>query len=89
MPKLVPLDGAYRVEYEDTRGVRSYPKGRDGTINVGSNQVARELIKEGLAFLASATGPVAHLPGWRCTACGRRNYYRACGRCGSQDGAKE
>lgn len=86
--RLVPTDGAYRVEVETTRGVRAYWKGRDGTITAG-NQDAKDLIREGLAFPASATGPIAHLRGWRCPDCGRRNYVKVCGRCGCPDGERE
>ena len=87
MARLVPLDGAKAVEYETPRGLARYPKQRDGTIRVGNEGVARALVREGLAFVASATGPISHLRGWVCPA-GHRNYFKACGRCGS-DGSRE
>lgn len=89
MARMVPLDGAYQVEVAGTRtGVTRYRRGRDGTITV-SERHAKTLRREGLAVPASATGPVAHLPGFRCGGCGRRNYFKACGACGSAEGVKE
>jgi hypothetical protein len=89
MDRLVPLDGAYKVEVAGTlTGSRTYRKQRDGTIHVESQADRRALVREGLAVPASATGPVAHIPGYRCS-CGRRNYFRSCGRCGAQDGTRE
>lgn len=88
--RLVPLDGAYKVEVETATGREStYRKGRDGTITVSNPQDTKWLIAEGLAFRASATGPVAHLRGFACPTCGRRNYFQACGRCGSPEGRRE
>lgn len=87
--RLVPLDGARAVEYETQSGMRRYRRQRDGTIHVGDRGVASALVKEGLAFPASATGPVAHLRGWACDGCGRRNYFRSCGGCGSDQGTRE
>jgi hypothetical protein len=89
MAKLIPLDGANKVEYQDTKGVRTYHPRRDGSIEVGNRTVADALVKEGLAFRGSATGPVAHLPGFVCNGCGRRNYFKHCGGCNSNDSTKE
>lgn len=89
MTRLIPLDGAYSVEVSGQRGLRSYRKGRDGTIAVESQADVRALRREGLAVPASATGPVAHLPGFACGQCGRRNYFRRCGACGSDNATKE
>lgn len=90
MTRLIPLDGAYSVEIVgNLTGKRTYHKGRDGTIRVEAQDDVRALRREGLAVPASATGPVFHLPGFQCTGCGRRNYFRACGRCGSERATKE
>lgn len=89
MDRLVPLDGAYSVEVAGTlSGARRYRKQRDGTIHVEDRGDAKALLAEGLVVRAAATGPVAHLRGWRCGSCGRRNYFRTCGKCGSE-GVKE
>jgi len=88
--RLIPLDGAYKVQVAGTHtGTHTYRKGRDGTIRVEDVQHARALMREGLAVPAAATGPVAHLPGFRCATCGRRNYFRICGACGSAESSKE
>jgi len=85
---MIPLDGARRVDVQGTHtGVTSYHKGRDGAINVHERHV-KSLIREGLAVPASATGPVAHLRGFQCP-CGRRNYFKTCGACGSAEGVRE
>lgn len=89
MARLVPLDGAYEVQVAGTHtGVTTYRRQADGTINVAERH-AKNLVREGLAFVASAAGPTAHMPGYRCPDCGRRNYFKTCGACGSADGAKE
>lgn len=88
--RLVPLDGAYKVEVETTSGHQArYWKGKDGTITVEDQRDANWLLKEGLAFRASATGPVAHLRGFVCPTCRRRNYFKTCGGCGSAEGRRE
>lgn len=92
MGNMIPLDGATRVEVQDasTGRIRYYHKGRSsGLINVERITDRKALIAEGLATPASATGPVMHLPGYRCPACERRNYFKTCGRCGCVEGTKE
>lgn len=90
MTRLVPLDGAYSVEVQgNLSGRREYRKQRDGTLHVENQQDVKALVREGLAVPAAATGPVAHLPGYRCGGCGRRNYFKTCGACGSADGRRE
>lgn len=89
MARLVPLDGAKAIEYQTPAGMATYRKQRDGTVRVGNEGVARALVREGLAFVASATGPVFHVSGWACGGCGRRNYFRTCGACGSDQGRRE
>lgn len=84
MARLVPLDGAYRVEVEGQRGLRTYRKGRDGTITT-TEADARSLIREGLAVRAGAAGPTAHITGGYVCECGRRNYFRRCGKCGQEN----
>lgn len=81
--RLVPLDGAYRVEVAGQRGTRVYHKGRDGTITTSETD-ARALIREGLAVPAGTAGPTAHIAGGYVCECGRRNYFRRCGRCGQE-----
>lgn len=89
MARMIPLDGAYQVEVAGTRtGVTRYRRDASGLIDVQERHV-KGLIREGLAVPASATGPVAHLPGFACPDCGRRNYFRTCGACGSTDGVRE
>lgn len=89
MSRLIPLDGANRVEVETNYGLAVYPKRRDGTIQVEDQSHAKWMRQEGLAVPASATGPVMHLPGFKCGGCGRRNYFITCGACGSEDGRRE
>lgn len=87
--RLVPLDGAYTVQVAgNLTGLREYRKAPDGTITVPESD-ARLLLKEGLAFRAAATGPAAHLPGFVCPHCGRRNWIKTCGRCGADNGVRE
>jgi hypothetical protein len=90
MQRLVPLDGARALEVEGARTghVARYHKRSDGTIHVGSKAHAMALVAEGLATAATAAGPSAHLRGYRCP-CGRRNYFKTCGACGSADGTRE
>jgi hypothetical protein len=87
LARLIPLDGAYSVQVQGQYGLRTYNKRRDGTINVPEHD-ARALRREGLAVPATAAGPTAHLSGYVCP-CGRRNYFRRCGSCGSTAGTKE
>lgn len=91
MSKMIPLDGAYRLEVATiSGGFRQYRKDRRrGTIDVEDQSDRRAMIREGVAVDASATGPVAHLPGYRCSGCSRRNYFKTCGGCGSSDGVRE
>jgi len=91
MQRLVPLDGAraLQVEGAHTGRVTNYPKHADGTLHVGNRQHARALIAEGLVVPASAAGPTAHLRGYVCPNCGRRNYFTTCGSCESPDGERE
>ena len=90
MQRLVPLDGARALQVEGVRfgGLATYRKRRDGTVHVASKAHARTLIAEGLATVATAAGPSAHLRGYTCP-CGRRNYFKTCGSCGSSEGSRE
>jgi hypothetical protein len=89
--RLVPLDGARALQVQGARTglVATYRKRRDGTMLVDSKQHAKTLIAEGLATPATAAGPSAHLRGYHCPDCGRRNYFKTCGACGSADGTRE
>lgn len=90
MRRLVPLDGARALQVEGARTgrVSTYRKHTDGTVHVENKAHAKTLIAEGLAVAATAAGPSAHLRGY-CCPCGRRNYFKTCGACGSADGQKE
>jgi hypothetical protein len=90
MQRLIPLDGARALEVEGARTgrVASYRKRADGTIHVESKTHAKALLREGLAVPATTAGPSAHLRGYLCS-CGRRNYFKTCGACGSADGTRE
>lgn len=90
MQRLVPLDGARALQVQGvhTGRVATYRKNADGTLHVGDAAHAKTLIREGLAVPATAAGPSAHLRGYRCP-CGRRNYFKTCGACGSADGVRE
>lgn len=91
MHRLVPLDGARALQVEGARTgrVSTYRKHADGTVHVDNKAHAKTLVAEGLAVPASAAGPSAHLRGFECSGCGRRNYFKTCGACGSADGQKE
>lgn len=92
MHRLVPLDGAKALQVEGARTglVSTYRKHGDGTVHVESKAHAKTLIAEGLAVPATAAGPSAHLRGYICPLpCGRRNYFKTCGSCGSPDGQRE
>lgn len=90
MQRLVPLDGARALEVQSaqTGRIARYRKHRDGTVHVGNPRHAKAMLAEGVAFTAAAAGPSAHLRGYACP-CGRRNYFKTCGACGSVDGIKE
>lgn len=81
MARLLPLDGAYSVQVESQRGTRTYNKRRDGTIEVPESD-ARALRREGLAI---AVGWHDNARGYACGNCGRRNYFRRCGGCGTEN----
>lgn len=90
MSRMIPLDGAYKVEVVgNLSGKRTYRKDRRGAIEVESRSDQKALIAEGLAFPAAVAGPSAHLPGFQCVDCGRRNYFKTCGNCGSVEGMKD
>ncbi len=73
-----------KVEVAGQHGLRTYRKGRDGTIDAPETD-ARALIREGLAVAAGVAGPTAHIRGgFVCEGCGRRNYFRRCGGCGQE-----
>lgn len=90
MQRLVPADGARALQVEGARTghTTTYRQQRDGTMHVGNRNHAKAMIAEGLAVPATAAGPSAHLRGWICP-CGRRNYFKTCGSCGSPDGERE
>lgn len=90
MHRLVPLDGARTLEVQSawTGRVAKYHRQGDGTVHVDNPMHAKAMLAEGVAHTAATAGPSAHLRGYRC-GCGRRNYFKSCGACGSADGIKE
>lgn len=86
---MLPLDGAYRVEVETSSGdLVHYHKHRShGTIEVDDPKHRKWLQAEGLAVPANEGGPTAHLRGYQCP-CGRRNFIKTCGKCGSDQGVR-
>lgn len=90
MARMIPMDGMNKVEVVgNLTGKRTYRKDRAGVINVESRSDRKDLIAEGLAVMATAAGPSAHLPGFTCGGCGRRNYFKTCGGCGSTEGTRD
>ena len=80
--RLLPMDGMQSLKFGDHGP--EFLRQRDGTMTV-PQAYARAAIREGVAVPANAAGPTAHLPGgFVCPTCGRRNYFRACGRCGTE-----
>jgi hypothetical protein len=82
--RVLPLDGAYSLQINSERGLRTYNKRRDGTMNVPESE-ARIMLREGVAVPAGAAGPTAHIRGGFICPCGRRNYFRRCGGCGQEN----
>jgi hypothetical protein len=81
MVRVTPIDGARSLQINSERGLRTYNQHPDGGMYVPDRD-ARIMIKEGVAFPANAAGPTAHITGgFTCPQCGRRNYFRRCGRC--------
>ena len=71
MARLLPLEGAYSVQVESQRGTRTYPKRRDGSIEVPERD-ARALLREGLATPGNLAGPTVDMAGgYTCRGCGR------------------
>lgn len=78
------MDGMQSLKLQTVYGRdRTYARGRDGTMTM-SQADARTAIREGVAVPASAAGPTAHLRGFTCSHCGRRNFFRRCGSCGEE-----
>jgi len=82
--RMLPLDGAYSLQINSERGLRTYDKRRDGTMEVPQSD-ARTMVREGVAVPANTAGPTAHIKaGFTCERCGRRNWFRKCGHCGQE-----
>lgn len=80
--KVLPMDGMQSLKLRSEFGSRTYARDRDGTMSLPQAD-ARTAIREGVAVRANVAGPTAHLRGFTCPACGRRNFFRRCGRCGT------
>jgi hypothetical protein len=82
---MLPLEGARRVEVATaTGGLTEYRTGRDGSITVDNQAHRTWLRREGLAIPANEGGTLMGKPGgWTCPN-GHENYFRTCGRCGTE-----
>lgn len=78
---MLPVDAAKSVQIESERGLRTYRRRPDGSMEVPERD-ARIMRAQGMATPAGIAGPTAHLRGYECVPCGRRNYFRRCGACG-------
>jgi hypothetical protein len=78
---MLPIDAAKSLQVESERGTRTYRRRPDGSMDVPEHD-ARIMRAEGMAVPAGIAGPTAHLRGFDCVHCGRRNYFRRCGSCG-------
>lgn len=85
MSRILPMDGMQSLRIGSEYGPsRTYARNRDGTMTV-SEADAKAAIREGVAIPANAGGPTAHITrGFACSKCGRRNYFRRCGACGTE-----
>lgn len=81
---MLPMDAAKSVQIESERGLRTYRRKADGSMDVPERD-ARIMRREGMAVPASMAGATAHLPGGFTCVCGRRNYFRRCGACGEEN----
>lgn len=79
--RVLPMDGMQSLQVNSERGLRTYGRGRGGQMSMPERD-ARTAIREGVAIPASVAGPTAHLQvGYTCAHCGRRNWFRRCGKC--------
>jgi hypothetical protein len=74
---LSPDDACIEVDVPFGRA-RRY---RGKTIDVSDPDHVKALRAAGYTMADTAQGP-AQARGFECTACGRRNYFRRCGKCG-------
>lgn len=82
--RVLPMDGMQALEVNSEFGKRTYHRGRGGQMAMPEKD-ARTAIREGVAVAANAAGPTAHLAvGFVCVRCGRRNWFRRCGKCGEE-----
>lgn len=81
---VTPIDGMQSLKLRSEFGSRTYARNPNGTMTL-SDADARTAIREGVAFAANTAGPTAHLPGFTCGRCGRRNFFRRCGACGEDN----
>lgn len=78
------MDGMQSLKIGSEYGrSRTYARNHDGTMSL-SEADARAAIREGVAIPANAAGPTAHIRGFICPACERRNFFRHCGGCGTE-----
>jgi hypothetical protein len=75
------MDGMQSLKIRSELGERTYNRDRGGQMAMPDKD-ARTAIREGVAVPASVAGPTAHLRGgYTCGHCGRRNFFRRCGKC--------
>lgn len=81
--RVLPMDGMQGLEINSERGKRTYYRGRGGQMSMPEAD-ARTAIREGVAVAANIAGPTAHIGGGFTCTCGRRNWFRRCGKCGEE-----
>jgi hypothetical protein len=91
MPRLVaPNDTMKQVEIQgaQTGRTRTYTQGRDGTMSVENPKHVSALKSQGF-HEAGVNLAVSSGRGFVCPECGRRGWFRKCGKCGCEDGQRE
>lgn len=78
--RVLPMDGMQSLK---VAGGHTYARNHDGTMTLSAAD-ARAAFREGVVIPANAAGPTAHLRGFTCLECGRRNFFRLCGACGKE-----
>lgn len=85
MSRMLPIEGANRVEVQTTSGgFTTYPKQRDGSIVVDDPKHREWLRREGLAIPGNEGGTLIGRSGGFTCPNGHENYFRTCGRCGQE-----
>lgn len=82
--RVLPMDGMQSLQINSEYGLRTYNRSRGGQMSMPEKD-ARTAIREGVAVAANIAGPTAHIAGgYTCVRCGRRNWFRRCGKCGEE-----